>query len=97
MTVKSRHGNHQIHVDVAERACGDRDVLWRYLDMAMYFGRLAVQASPSPGSYVSGQSFPYIPEGDEAVGCPHARVGVGGPMLDGSLPEVGTSYRIPIF
>jgi hypothetical protein len=37
--------DHQIHVDVAETACGDRDVQRRYMDMAVYFGPLAVQAS----------------------------------------------------
>jgi hypothetical protein len=32
-------------MDVAETVCGDWDVQQRYLDMAVYFGLLAVQAS----------------------------------------------------
>jgi hypothetical protein len=36
---------HQIHMDVAETVCGDRDVQRQYLGMVVYFGPLAVQAS----------------------------------------------------
>ena len=42
-------GAYQVHVDVAETACRDWDVLWRYLDMAVNFGSLAVQAGFCPG------------------------------------------------
>ncbi len=36
-------------MDATETACGDRYVLQRYLDMAVSFGLLAVQASSHPG------------------------------------------------
>jgi hypothetical protein len=42
-------GAYQVHVDVAEAACRDRDVLRKYLDMAVNFGPLAVQAGLCPG------------------------------------------------
>jgi hypothetical protein len=32
----------------------------------------------SPGGDICGQSFPYVPGGDEEAGHPHARV--GGPV-----------------
>jgi hypothetical protein len=49
-----------------------------YLDVAMYLGLLAVQAFSRPGSDIRGQSFPYVPEGDEVAGCLHSHV--GGPV-----------------
>ena len=42
-------GSHQVHVDVGEAACRDQDVLRKYLDMAVNFGPLAVQAGLCPG------------------------------------------------
>jgi hypothetical protein len=62
-------------VDVTETAYGDRYVLRRYLDMAVYFDPLAVQGSSRPGGDICGESLPNIPGVDEAAGCPHAQVG----------------------
>jgi hypothetical protein len=54
-------GAYQVHVDVAETACRDWDVLWRYLDMAVNFGSLAVQAGFCPGRDIRREAFPNIP------------------------------------
>ncbi len=42
-------GTHQAIVDVAEAVRGYRYVLRWYLDVAVHFGPLAVQAGPRPG------------------------------------------------
>ena len=42
-------GAYQIHVNMAETACGNWDVLRGYLDMAVDFGPLAAQAGFRPG------------------------------------------------
>jgi hypothetical protein len=42
-------GTYQVHVDVAEAACRNRDVLRKYLDMAVNLGPLAAQAGLCPG------------------------------------------------
>ncbi len=52
-------------------------MLWRYLDMAVYFGPLEVQENSCPGGDIRGHSFLYVPGGD-GVGRPHARM--GGPV-----------------
>jgi hypothetical protein len=62
-------------VDVIEMACGNWYVLPRYLNMALYFGPLEVQASSLPGGDIHGKSFPYVPGGDEVARRPHARMG----------------------
>ncbi len=48
------------------------------------------QALAQAGGDIHGKSLPYIPGGDEAAGCPHARV--GGPVqvveyLPADVPE----------
>ena len=68
-------GTHQIHVDVAETVGGYRDVLQRYLYVAMDFGPLTEKASLCPIVDIVGQTFPDVPGGDEAAGCPHTWVG----------------------
>ncbi len=65
-------------MDVAEPACGNGDVLSRYLDMVVDLGPLAVQAFPVPGSDVLGEVSPDLPGRHEAAGCPHT--GVGSPV-----------------
>jgi hypothetical protein len=77
---------------------GDQFVLQRCLDMTVYFGPLAVQASSRPGRDIQGQSFPYVPGGDEAEGRRHAWV--GGPVqvveyLQAEVP--GHQLAEPIF
>ncbi len=42
-------GTYQVHVDVAETACWYRDVLQKYLDVAVELGPLAAQAGFCPG------------------------------------------------
>jgi hypothetical protein len=64
-TFGCRQGAHHVHVDVAESAGGYRDVLRRYLHMAVDLGTLAAQASLRPGGNICGETFPHIPGGDE--------------------------------
>jgi hypothetical protein len=59
-------------MDVAEMSLGNRYVLRGYLDVAVYLGPLAVKAGPHPGSEIIGESFPYMPGGDEVAGGTHA-------------------------
>jgi hypothetical protein len=75
-------------VDVTKTAPGHRYVLRRYLDVVVYLGPLAVQAFSRPGSDIRGQSFPYLPGGDEAADCLYSRVGspVGGQIPAGGGP-----------
>ncbi len=61
-------------MNVAETAGGYRNVLRGYLNMAVDLGPLAAQAGLPPGSDICGETFPYIPGGDEAEGRPPARV-----------------------
>jgi hypothetical protein len=42
-------GAHQVHVNVAETACGHWNVLRKYLNVAVDFGPLAAQAGFCPG------------------------------------------------
>jgi hypothetical protein len=65
-------------MDVAKTAGGYWDVLRRYLYVAVDLGTLVAQASLCPGGDICGETFPYIPGGDEAGGRPPA--GVGGPV-----------------
>jgi hypothetical protein len=51
-------------VYVAETAGGYRDVLRRYLDVAVDFGPLAAQAGLRPGCDIIGEALPNIPGGD---------------------------------
>ncbi len=78
MMVNSRQGAHQVYVDVAETAGGHRNVLKGYLNMAVDLGLLAAQAGLSQGGDICGETFPYIPGGDEAASRPPTRV--GGPV-----------------
>jgi hypothetical protein len=41
--------------------------------MVVDFGPLAAKTGPGPGCDVCGETFPYIPGGDEVAGCPPAR------------------------
>ena len=49
---------------------------------------LAAQASLRLGGDICGETFPYIPGGDEAVGRPPARVGGPVEMLENLSPKV---------
>ncbi len=60
---------------VAETAGGYRNVLRGYLNMAVDFSPLAAQAGLRPGGDICGESFRYIPGGDEAASRPPARMG----------------------
>ncbi len=50
-----------LYMDVAETAGGYRNVLRRYLYMAMELGLLEAQAGLCPGGDICGETFPYIP------------------------------------
>jgi hypothetical protein len=65
-----------------------RDVLRGYLYMAMDFGPLAAQAGLHPGGDICGETFPNIPGGDEAAGCPPARMGRTVEMFDYLSQEI---------
>ncbi len=65
-------------MDVAETAGGYRDVLRGYLYMAVDLGPLAAQAGLRPGGDICGETFPYVPGGDEEAGRLPTRV--GGPV-----------------
>jgi hypothetical protein len=80
-------------VDEAETVGGYRDVLQRYLDMAVDLGPLAVQAGLCPGCDIYGETFPNIPGGDYAAGRPPA--GVSGPveMFKDLSPKVSGHQR----
>jgi hypothetical protein len=65
-------------MDVAETMGGYRDVLRRYLDVAVDLGLLAAQAGLRPGCDISGEALPNIPGGDKVAGRSPARV--GGPV-----------------
>ncbi len=45
-------GTYQVHVDVDKTACGYRDVLRKYLDVAVDLGPLAAQAGFCPACYI---------------------------------------------
>jgi hypothetical protein len=60
------------------------NVLGGYLYMAVNFGLLAAEAGFRLGCDICGETFPYIPGGDEAAGCPPARV----KMFEYLLPKV---------
>jgi hypothetical protein len=80
-------------MDVAETAGGYRDVLRRYLYMAVDLGPLTAQAGLCPGGDICGETFPYIPGGDEAAGCPLARVGGPVAMFENLSPKVPWHQR----
>lgn len=61
-------------MDVAEPPGRDGDVFRSYLDVAVDFGPLAVQALPGPGGYLGGEFGPDVPGGDEAARCSHTWV-----------------------
>ncbi len=65
-------------MNVAETAEGYRNVLRGYLNMAVDLGPLAAQAGLCPGGDICGETFPFVPGGDEAASRPPARV--GGPV-----------------
>ncbi len=92
-TFGCRQGTHQVHVDVAETAGGYRDVLRRYLYMAVDLGSLAAQASLHPGGDICGETFPNTPGGDEAAGCPPARAGGPVEMFKNLSPKVPGPQR----
>ena len=48
-TLGGWQGAHQVHVNVAEAACGHWDVLRKYLNVAVDLGPLAAQAGFCPG------------------------------------------------
>ncbi len=75
-------------MDVAETAGGYRDVLRGYLNMAVDLGPLAAQAGLRPGGDICGETFPYIPGGDEAAGRPPTRVGGPMEMFENLSPKV---------
>jgi hypothetical protein len=92
-TLGGWQGAHQVHVNVAEAACGHWDVLRKYLNVAVDFGPLAAQAGFCPGCYIRGEAFPNIPGGDEAAGRPPARVGGPVEMFKNLTPEVSGYQR----
>jgi hypothetical protein len=75
-------------VDVAETVGGYWDVLRRYLYVAEDLGLLAAQAGLRPGSDICGEALPNIPGGDEAAGCPPARVGSPMEVFENLSPKV---------
>ncbi len=78
----------------AETARRHWNVLGRYLYMAVNFGPLAAEAGFRPDCDVCGETFPYIPGGDEAAGRPPARV--GGPVeVFKYLPPKVSGYQRP--
>ncbi len=62
--------------------------------MAVDFGPLAAKACFCPGCDVCGETFPYIPGGDEAAGCPPARVGSAMEMFEYLSPKVSGYQRV---
>ncbi len=80
-------------MDVAETARRHWNVLRGYLYMAVNFGPLAAEAGFRPGCDICGETFPYIPGGDEAVGCPPARVGGPVKVFEYLLPKVSGYQR----
>jgi hypothetical protein len=91
-TFGCRQGAHQVHVDVVEMAVGYWDVLQGYLYMAVDLGPLAAQAGLRPGGDICGETFPYIPGGDEAAGHPPTRMGGPVEMFENLSPKV-PGYR----
>jgi hypothetical protein len=87
-------GAHQIHVDVAETAGGYWDVLRRYLYVVVDLGPLAAQAGLCPGGDICGETFPQVPGGDEAAGCPTARVGGPVEVFENLSPKVSGYQRV---
>jgi hypothetical protein len=75
-------------VDVDETARGYRDVLRRYLDVAVDFGPLAAHAGLRPGCDIVGEALPNIPGGDEAAGRLPARVSGPVEMFENLFLEV---------
>jgi hypothetical protein len=84
-------GPHEVHVDVAR---GYWNVLRRYLYVAVNFGPLAAEAGFCPGCDVCGETFPYIPGGDEATGRPPARVGGSVEVFEYLSPKVSGYQRV---
>ncbi len=86
-------GTHQIHVDVAETAGGYRNVLRRYLYVAVDFSSLSEKASLCPVVDVVGQSFPHVPGGNEAAGCTHTWMGRAVEVVEHLAAEVRGNQR----
>ncbi len=61
--------------------------------MAVNFGPLAAEAGFCPGCDVCGETFPYIPGGDEAAGHPPARVGGSMEVFEYLPPKVSGYQR----
>jgi hypothetical protein len=68
-------------------------VLRRYLYVAVDFGPLAAKAGFRPGCDICGETFPYIPGGDEAAGCLPARVGGSVEVFEYLSPKVSGYQR----
>ncbi len=75
---------------MAETEGGYWDVLRRYLYVAVDFGLLAAKAGFFPGGDVCGETFP---GGDEAAGCPPARVGGSVEVFEYLSPKVSGYQR----
>jgi hypothetical protein len=75
-------------MDVADSARGNRYVLWRNLDVGVFFGPLAVQVGNCPGGNIIGEFFPHVPGGDETVGDPHAWMGSAEQVFKDLLAEI---------
>ncbi len=86
-------GPHQFYMDVAETAGGYRDVLRRYLYMTVDLCPLAAHAGLCPGGDICGETFPYIPGGDDTAGRPPARVGGPVEVFKNLSPKVPGQQR----
>ncbi len=92
-TLGCRQGAHQVHVDVAEMAGGYWDVLRGYLYVPLDLSPLAAQAGFRPGGDICEETLPNIPGGDEAAGCPPARVGGPVEVFENLSPKVSGYQR----
>ena len=70
-----RQWSYQVYVDVAEPSDEERNVFWPYLDVAVGFGPLTVQAFAAPGGYLVGKFGPDEPGGNETMCCSQTWVG----------------------
>ncbi len=61
--------------------------------MAVNFDPLAAEAGLCPGCDICGETFPYLPGGDEAAGRPPARVGGSVEVFEYLSPEVSGYQR----
>ncbi len=65
--------------------------------MAVNFGPLAAEVGFCPGCDVCGETFPYVPGGDEAAGRPLARVGGSVEVFEYLSPKVSGYQRAKSF